>query len=174
MDDEEEEAVVEDAVNTEIRCSIEYRDDPERMGPGRIVGTMLAYGETITHSKGPERFEPRSLQWGDDGVVLFDSHDETPRRPVGIVHPVQSDTEARIEHVLEDTPAGRRVAQAVREGKIKGLSVEFKSVAETRDNGLRRIAKAWLVGLALVADPAYRTATVEVRDQTPTRFRRWL
>lgn len=152
-----------------IRVELEFREDEARRGPGRLSGRLLQYGEEITHSKGPEVFEPRSLQWGEDGVVLYDSHDVAPRKPVAIVHPANSDTEARVDFPLPDTPAGRRIAQRVRSQELRGLSVEFRSAEETRKNGVRKIAKAWLSGLAVVRDPAYSSATVEVRNRRPER-----
>lgn len=160
----------------EIRCALEFREDETRTGPGRLIGRLLQYGERITHSKGPEVFESRALQWGDSGVVLYDSHDQTPRRPVAIVHPEQSDSEARIDIRLPDTSAGRRVAAGVREGSLRGLSVEFRSAAERYRDGVRRISKAWLSGLALVENPAYSSATVEVREKDRSRreIYRWL
>ena len=30
---------------TEIRCALEIREDQSRLSPGRIVGTLLTYGE---------------------------------------------------------------------------------------------------------------------------------
>ena len=155
-----------------ILAEVEYRADESRLSPGRLVGRLLSYGETIRHSKGPELFEPRSLQWGSNGVVLFDGHDVAPRKPIGIVHPVQTDTEARVDFPLPDTPAGRRVAEKVRGGSLRGLSIEFRSASETIRAGVRRIAKAWLVGLAVVPDPAYSSAAVEVRGKGRRRI--WL
>ena len=130
-------------------------------------GRLLAYGEQITHAKGREVFEARSLQWGDSGVVLYEGHGQTPRQPVGIVHPVQA--EARIRYPLPNTASGRRVAEQVRGGELKGLSVEFRSASERRENGVRRIEKAWLTGLAVVKDPAYASASVEVRRKSRRR-----
>ena len=75
----------------EIRCSagLEIREDDTRASPGRLVGTVMPYGETISHAGTAERFEARSLQWGADGVTFYDSHSKTPRKPVAIVHPEQ-------------------------------------------------------------------------------------
>ena len=151
----------------EIRCAIEFREDELRQGPGRLVGKLLSYGEKITHSKGPETFEARALQWGADGVTLYEGHEIEPRKPVAIVHPVQSDSDASIDVRLPDTPAGRRIADRVKKGELRGLSVEFRSAAERVINGVRRISKAWLVGLAVVADPAYSSAAVELRNKNP-------
>lgn len=155
---------------TETReVAIELREDESRQSPGILTGRLLTYGERIVHAKGPETFEPRALEWGSDGVTLYDTHDgslgDVPRRPVAIVHPVQSDTEARIEEPLPDTPAGRRVADAIRGGALKGLSIEFRAQAERHADGVRRIVRALLTGLAVVASPAYPSASVEVRGK---------
>ena len=58
---------------TEIRCSIELRADASRESPGRIVGTLLTYGERA--SDRPELFEQGSLQWDEKtGIVLNRQH----------------------------------------------------------------------------------------------------
>ena len=157
----------------EIRCAIECIDDETRDSPGVLSGRLLSYGEQITHAKGREVFESRALEWGDSGVVLYEGHEVTPRAPVGIVHPVQADSEARIRYPLPNSATGRRVAARVRAGELKGLSVEFRAAAEHRDAaGVRRITRAWLTGLATVASPAYPSASVEVRHKR--RARVWL
>ena len=157
----------------EIRCAVALEPEEFRQGPGRLVGRLLRYGEEIVHTRGKETFESRSLQWGPDGIVLFDGHDSQPRKPVGIMHPIQSDTEARINYSLPDSAAGRRIASSVRRGEQKGMSVEFRGAEERRDrSGLRRISKAWVTGAAVVADPAYKTATIELRAKR--RRRLWL
>ena len=155
---------------TETRaCEIQFRDDETRQGPGRLQGKLLTYGERIAHTKGAEQFEPRSLQWGEDGVVFYDSHDQTPRKPVAIVTPTQTDAEARVDFLLPDSPAGRRIAQQVRSKELRGLSIEFRAEIEKQVDGIRRITKAWLTGLAAVANPAYSSATVEVREKLSAR-----
>lgn len=159
---------------TEVRSvDIELRDDPEREGPGLLSGRLMRFGEVIKHQHGPEAFEPRSLRFSaEHGVTLYDGHDTFPRRPVSIVHPVQDEREARIEHRLPDTPAGRSVAARVRSGELKGLSVEFQAVKESRAAGVRRIAQANVVGLAVVRNPAY-SAPVQVRSAAKGNKRRW-
>ena len=56
----------------EIRCAIEFREDTDRTGPGRLVGTILTYGQRAKDR--PEVFEPGSLTWPDTGVVLNRQH----------------------------------------------------------------------------------------------------
>ena len=153
-------------MSDEIRCALSYEPDETRSSPGRLIAKLLSYGEIVTHEKGPERFEPRSLQWSDsDGLVLWDSHDTSPRRPVGIMHPVQGDRDVSVDYRLPDSSAGRRIAAQVKSGEIRGLSIEFRSVEERREGGLRRIFRAWISGAAAVASPAYSSAVVEVRNK---------
>ena len=59
----------------EIRCAIELRADDSRESPGRIVGTLVTYGERA--SDRPELFEAGSLTWPDGGVVLNRQHTRT-------------------------------------------------------------------------------------------------
>ena len=161
-------------MENEIRCAVEFREDETRQGPGRITGTIIRFNEQIVHNKGPEQFEPRSLAFSDDGVVLYDSHDQAPRKPVMLFNPIQDETEARIDAALPDTPAGRRVAQRFRSGEYKGLSVEFRSVKQRYIDGVRSIGKAFINGVAAVESPAY-TTPVEVRAKRPeTEIYRWL
>ena len=56
----------------EIRCAIEFREDDTRQGPGRLVGTVLTYGQRAKDR--PELFEPGALTWPADGVVLNRQH----------------------------------------------------------------------------------------------------
>ena len=148
-----------------------------RQSPGILTGRLLTVmARRITHGGVPEQFETRALIWNaEHGVALFDTHagsdGSAPRRPVGIVFPTGTDTEVRVASPLPDTPAGRRVASDIRAGKLKGLSVEFSSTSETRADGLRRIARANLTGLATVETPAYPSAEVEIRHK---KRRHWM
>ena len=51
----------------ELRCSIELREDSSRTSPGRLVGTLLKYGERAADR--PEVFEAGALSWPDNGVI---------------------------------------------------------------------------------------------------------
>ena len=59
-------------MNDEIRCSIEIREDDTRQSPGRLVGTLMAYGKRA--SDRPELFKSGSLTWPDDGIVIREQH----------------------------------------------------------------------------------------------------
>ena len=60
-------------MNDEIRCSVELRADDSRQGPGRLVGRIVRYGERARDRA--ELFEPGSLTWPADGVVLNRQHE---------------------------------------------------------------------------------------------------
>ena len=62
---------------------------------------------------------------------------------------------------------------SVRNGTLRGLSVEFLSERETQRRGVRVIQRARLVGAGLVDSPSYAGARVEARGKKARR-RVWL
>ena len=144
---------------TELRCAVELRDDGERRGPGRLTGTLLQYGEH--RGDGRERFAPGALEWPADGIVLRRQH--STFEPITRVLPRVEGDRVLLDVVLPDTRAGRDAAAEIRGGLFRGLSVEFKAVAQRFVGGVREIRRAVLVGAGLVDSPAYSGSTVEVR-----------
>ena len=67
------------------------------------------------------------------------------------------------ETPLPNTTAGRDAAENVRQGVLRGLSVEFRSEQEGRRGGVRERKKALLGAAALVDSGAYKESTVEIR-----------
>lgn len=65
---------------------------------------------------------------------------------------------ARIE--LPDTSAGRDAGTLVKNGVLRGLSVEFRAIRETWEGTHRIVQEAVVNGLAIVTRPAYAEATV--------------
>ena len=158
------------AVRLETRqVEIRLQDDPDRMGPGKLEGVLLPYGQRAQDR--PELFEAGALHWPDDGVLLRAMHRR--EAPIARFTPEASETEVRVKIALPDTTAGRDAAANVRAGVLKGLSVEFHAERETRRDGLRVIQRAALVGAGLVDSGAYAGATVEARAKGKKR-RLWL
>ena len=110
----------------EIRCKVEVREDEGRLGPGRIVGTIMKYG--VRAQDRPELFESGALKWPED-IVLNRQHSR--KSPIMRVKPIVVGDEVRIDQRLPDTQAGRDAAVEIRQGLFKGLSVEFKSLKES-------------------------------------------
>ena len=156
-------------MKNEIRCSIEVREDDSRESPGRIYGTLLRYGERA--SDRPEVFEDGSLSWPDGGIVLNRQHASTA--PIMRLLPVVRDGAVIIDAQLPDSTAGRDCCSEIRQGLFTGLSIEFRSLKQRFDGGLRRISKAVLSAAAVVSSPAYSGSAVEVRHDQKRR-RPWL
>ena len=137
---------------------------PEGKGPGRLVGILMTYGQRAGDR--PEVFQPDSLHWPADGVVLREMHDR--RAPLARFIPSVEGAEVRVDIPLPDTQRARDAATLVKSGTLRGLSVEFFPEKETAAAGdLRVIHRARLVGAGLVDDPAYSESTVSVRSRSP-------
>ena len=146
--------------NLLIECR--YVEDDTRQSPGRIVGTLLTYGETSRDR--PERFLRDSLDWDTTGIVLNEMH----VRSQGImrVHPFLDGDILWVDEPLPNTQRGRDAATNVQDGLFTGLSVEFAKagvLASYRD-GVREIRSAKLVGVGLVDLASYRGSIVEIRE----------
>ena len=152
----------------EVRCALEFRADESRESPGRLVGTLLTYGERAGDRA--EVFEAGSLIWTSDGVVLNRAHSDAS--PIMRVVPEVRGEEVVIDSALPNTTAGRDAAEELRTGLLKGLSVEFRAIRQTYRNGVRIIQEAMLGGAGLVTSPAYQGSTAEVRKEKG-RARRW-
>ena len=152
----------------EFRCALEFRADETRQSPGRLVGTLLKYGERAG-DRG-ELFEDGALTWPADGVVLNRAHSKAS--PIMRVIPEVRGKELFIDAPFPNTTAGRDAAEEMRTGLLRGLSVEFRAVKQSYRNGLRIISEALLGGAGLVANPSYQGSTAEVRKREG-RARRW-
>ena len=153
----------------EIRCAVEFREDTDRTGPGRLVGTVLTYGQRAKDRA--EIFEKDSLSWPSDGVVLNRQHARAA--PIMRVTPEVRGDAIVIDQALPDTTAGRDAALEIRSGLLTGLSVSFQADRQSFTAGVRRIAAAALTAVGLVDTPAY-DAPVEIRSRRAGRRRLWL
>ena len=146
----------------EIRCRVEIRADDSRQSPGRLTGTLMKYGERAAGGRS-EVFEPDSLTWPADGIVIERVH--RAGAPIMRAIPEVRDGAVIVDAQLPDTEAGRSAAVEVRSGLFRHLSVEFRASLQTYQGGVRRIRRAALLAAALVTNPEYHGARVEVRDR---------
>ena len=157
-------------MKTETRAvEIRFEADAERMGPGRLVGVLMPY-ETRASDRN-ETFQADSLHWEDEGVLLREQHNR--QAPIVRFKPVVEGKEVRVSIPLPDTQRGRDAAVSVRNGTLRGLSVEFQAERERMDGNMRVIERARLVGAGLVDSPSYAGSGVEVRAKGGRR-RLWL
>ena len=152
-------------MRTELRCTVELREDATRESPGRMVGTLLTYGERA--SDRPELFERGAFDLAaltaSGGIVVNRQH--ARGAPIMRVIPELRGDALVIDQPLPDTQAGRDAAVEIRSGLMRGLSVEFQALKARMVNGVRRISEAALTAGGLVDDPSYSSARVEVRDK---------
>ena len=146
----------------EIRCKVEYRADDTREGPGRLVGTLLVFGERA--SDRPEVFAPNSLTFADGGLILNRQHER--KSPIMRFTPELRGRELVIDARLPNTSAGRDAAAEVKSGLMRGLSIEFRASREEERGGVRTILAGVLHGAGLVDDPSYAGSKVDVRHKT--------
>ena len=157
-------------MKTETRAyEIRIESDPNRQGPGKLVGVLMPYGERAADRA--EMFEAGSLHWPESGIVLREQHNR--EAPIVRFVPETGSKALRVSIPLPDTQRGRDAAVGVRNGTFRGLSVEFQAQSEEHRDGMRVIQRAALVGAGLVDDPSYRGATVEARAKAERR-RLWL
>ena len=158
-------------MKNQIRCALELRADDDRGGPGRLSGVLMRYGDPGQH--GREVFRAGALTWPADGVILNEQHNR--QAPIVRFVPAVDGDEVRVDVELPDTQRGRDAATSVRNGTLRGLSVEFRSTSDGIVRGIREISGAVLVRAGLVDDPSYPGSTVEVRADDAAPLRRvWL
>ena len=148
---------------------IRFEADPERLGPGRLIGTLMPY-ETRAQDRN-EKFAQGALHWPAEGVLLREQHNR--QAPIVRFTPTEQAGAVEVAIPLPDTQRGRDAAVSVRNGTLRGLSVEFVSEKESMAAGLRVIERAKLVGAGLVDSPSYAGARVEARGKKARR-RVWL
>ncbi|MYF00773.1 MAG: hypothetical protein F4234_11510 [Gammaproteobacteria bacterium] len=131
----------------------------EVRGGRKLAGIALPW-ETRSDSH-RERFERDSIELAASGVSFNIGHDaEKVISWTGAGLTVESrEGGLYVESDLaEANPVARRAREMVQDG-VKGLSIEFRSVREKRDDaGDRVIQAALLSGVALLRNPSYPTA----------------
>lgn len=127
---------------------------------GRLSGLALPYGERARDR--PERFLARSLRSGLPDARLILQHDKNRvlaeagdgldlmERPLGL-------------HLRAMLAPDGAEARLVARGALRGLSVGFVSLEETRKAGVREISAYHLDHVALVDSGSYRTP-LEIRQ----------
>lgn len=156
-----------------LLAPLEVRADESRQSPGRLFGTLLTY-ETRARDRA-EVFATGALSWPEDGIIVNIQHDRA--QPIMRAIPEVRGAAVVLDAPLPDTSRGRDAAVMIRNGTMRGLSVEFRSLREDRIAGVRRITAARLGGAGLVDSPSYADSTVELRHRgvlVPGRVLGWL
>ena len=159
-----------------INAPVELREARGEGSPGRLVGTILRYGSP--GEKGRETFAPGALSWPDRGIRIDVDHLSSPVKgriapPVALAVPFHSDdgSEVRIDVDLAPTTQARDLAELMRLGLYRSMSVEFRSARSRWSGGKRTIVQAQLVAAALTDNPSYPDTAAALR--TDGRRRIW-
>ncbi len=122
-----------------------------------------------------ERVEPGAFTWTAGNPLLNVQHSPErllARDGAGLAL-VDGPEALRLEAELPATREADDALALVRAGVLTGLSVEFFARRDRQESdGLRVIEAAELVGVALVARPAFDASTVAARHQRPRGRRR--
>ena len=144
---------------------IRQLEDLTRESPGRLVGTLLRYGEVAKDRK--EVFARGALTWPPEGILVNWNHDRS--KPLLRAIPFLDDDAVKIDAPIPNTVLGRDAVTNIREGVFSGMSIEFRSKSEGRRGNLREIRSAFLGAAGLVDAGAYRGSKVEVRAEAEAR-----
>jgi len=165
-------------------AEFEFRAASESSSPGTLAGVAMRYGTVADLGGGlMERFMPGAFgpDPGRRDVLANWQHSrESPlgRTGGGGLTLTDGPDALRAELVLPDTMAGRDVATLADRGVLRGFSVEFRSLSDGFDRGVRVVTGAVLTGLAIVDRPAYGDALASLRsralDAAMPRRRIWL
>ena len=145
----------------EIVYEVRFQEDESRQTPGRLVGTLMTYGERA--SDRPEMFYSESLRFPPNGIVIDEQHNR--QAPILRAMPVVEGNTVKIDAPFPDTQRGRDAATNLRLGVLTGLSVTFYAEQEEMRNGVRVIRKAYVPRAGLVDDPRYAGSKAEVRGK---------
>ena len=146
-----------DTLFLEVRAA----EDETRLSPGRIVGTLLTYGERAKDR--PEMFVDGALRWPELGFNINEQHNR--QSPIVRAIPYLDGKAIKIDAKVPDTQRGRDAITNIREGVYTGLSIEFGAEQEEYRQGLRIIKRGILGGGALVDRASYGGSVVEVRER---------
>ena len=146
--------------NRVVYCRAEISPDKDM----QLSGLVMKYGDIAQLPFGKEVID--SGAFGDVSkadLILNRQHDRSKplaRTGGGGLEIIDSPTELRLQADLPDTPTGREAITLVRNGVLRGFSIEFVSTREyVRDRELH-IAEGRLYGIALVDKPAYPDSQV--------------
>ena len=158
-----------------LTCEIRYSEDESRETPGRLVGTLITYGEQARDRR--EMFEVGSLRFPPQGLLIDEQHNR--QAPILRAMPIVEGNTIRIDHPFPDTQRGRDAATNLREGVLTGLSVGFIAEQVEMRNGVRIIKRAYAPRAGLVDSPSYTGSKAEVRESglvtfNPRSILQWL
>ena len=132
-----------------------------------LIGPAMRFGDISPSHR--ERFEAGAIDLTDGLTRWLDiGHDRSRLLawcPGGGLELRTTADALEVAATLPTTPVHDAALAGVRDGRFTGFSVEFHSLSERREGGLRVIERAKLDGIGLVSAPSYPGSTVEARAE---------
>ena len=148
------------SVQRALYCRAEFSPS----NPSELSGRVLRYGDVATLPFGREVIDRGAFgDLSEADVILNRQHDRTKplaRTGGGGLEVIDSPTELILRAELPDTPTGNEALTLVRNGILRGFSIEFRAIREYVKNQILHVAEGSLVGIALVDRPAYPESQV--------------
>jgi HK97 family phage major capsid protein len=123
-----------------------------------ITGRIVAFDEEANASTGKVIFAKGSIQPAD--VFLNLEHDRTRRIGRSMSMSMDGDSAINATFKISQTQAGNDALIEAMEGLRDGMSVELAVQDYVQEKGYMKVLKAELTGVALVSEPAVRSARV--------------
>ena len=157
--------------NERRAAGVEFRAEGRR-----LIGPALVYADTSpSHA---ERFEPGAFVMEESRTRWLDVDHDASRVIAwtggGGLAISDTATALNVEAVLPEIPLAEHALKEVRQGRLTGFSVEFRSLAERMDNAIRVIESASLIGIGLVSSPSYEQSKVEARRRRNSVASVWI
>ena len=123
-----------------------------------ITGRIVAFDEEANASTGKVIFAKGSIEPAD--VFLNLEHDRTRRIGRSLSMSMDGDSAINATFKISQTQAGNDALIEAMEGLRDGMSVELAVQDYVQEKGYMKVLKAELTGVALVSEPAVRSARV--------------
>ena len=136
----------------------------------RLQGIAIHYDEIAGPPRLPFQEVVRAGAFGDldrANVRLDVQHrrDQVIARTGSGLVLIDSPSELRFVADLPNSPAARATVKDVKEGRLRGSSIEYEPIAEHTANGVLNVTRAELVGIGAVAVPAYVGSSIQARAE---------
>ena len=147
---------------------MELRYTELRQAGRSIYGTAVVYNEVATGAPSPERFLPGAFQPLPTDLPLTIQHERSRiiarQGGAGGLQLIDTEKSLEVRATLPQTREGEDAHLMVRSGLLRGLSIEFYSISERQEQGIRVLDKARLTAISAVDDPAFSGSEIEARQ----------
>ena len=145
---------------------LQYRESADG-GMGTVAGTVIRYGDVATLPFGQERVLPGAF--GDLSTAeLYANRMHQRDQPLANTYAglrIADSAELLSGEVdLPNTSYGRDAQEEVKTGRLRGLSIEFRTLDDDYIDGIRVIKQARLYGWGVVDKPAYPNSVAAMRS----------